>query len=1809
MSVPLRGTLIFLWVGECSMAGNDKALILSSTNKDRVDVNPSVSVRNLSAFTWEAWVKPGINATGSGQRLWVERQGGTQKRLRFAATPVKGMLRFEFARADGQADTNYTYPMTWDDYWHFIAFTADLGAAQYQIILDGAMVQTGKLVGCGKDNNNAALPVSDTAAQGVYIGASTVDGTNFTYWDGKVDVIRLWNSVQPLSAMQSRMSDFTTSTADNLLGEWQLEDTGSSIITAVKGTGNTNPWSATLKRNGAPITNLWTSDRPYLGGGELDTTSPTTPTMSAPSATAATSFNLAWSASTDDVYVQNYEVTVSETNDFSTPVAGWSATNVGLARSTQIDGLTPNTNYFARVRALDVNGNGSDYASYNANAAIRTLAVGDILPPTPPTLSYTAVTATTFTLAWAGATDNVGVTGYKIDIATDSAFTQLLPQYRNSDLGNVTTLFVNQGVGELLTYYARVRAYDAAQNESVDSNTLVISTPALPDTTAPDPVLMQPSTSIEAERFTARWNVGVDNVGVTGYFLDVALDEDFTAYLPGYQNRDVGNVLEYNVSPCQPMTSYFARARAYDAAGNVSLNSDYVEVTATLPSTLSGSGILDVAVEPQDATYVSSATPITPKDARERFLPIRTQLSPYESYVRASAGVLGYWRLNGTDNTLVPNLLGTIDGAVTGSPTMRVAGPLTIGDGSYGMHFDGVDDAVSFPDVSLGGDTTIELIVYPRNRTAATIVSTGNAVGVDEVAVKFDASGNVVFTTYNNTAGSTLVGTTPVTLNAWNHVAVVLSGVTGYIYLNGAQVASGAMQTIRSVSRPVTYLGCALNQSAYLADADVTEFVLYDRALSASDVAARRTSITSSTPVTAHQRAVLRFDYSALIGSLSSASLRFFLYDASASTIAVTALTNDVWTASSLTESVLPAQAAGSVSVTSPVAGNFTEVDVTSLLDPTKRTLSLLLDITGTDGVLIGSPADPLGNRPALDIELDVSDAVEAKTLTLTAQSIQITNLHHNPSIEGSLTGVAGTSGATVTLDSDAFHGAQSAKVVTTGSATGQGVILGTGTGLALTGGHAFSGSVWVKAGANDYALGSCFLKVTHTDATTVSGAAVAFNAGTEWSELVLPPVTATFAKTVDKVECFVTHNAATARTFWVDAVILYDRADMTVPTQVPFFDGTATDGFWLGPPNNSQSALKAVELVGESTYVGDANDNATATVQYRRQGDDAWSVHPDAQVVFDRVTKSLDVKLPAVTARWNYFRNQSFELGTGYVVPTNATVASVVDARAVSGTNALQVTPTAASTVAFGSAPNLNLSGGRSLYLSLHGWSDTPQDVTVRGQAITTAGTQTVTAILSLTDTPQRLVLDPLVIASGVTIKSMTLFVDTASATDPFYLDGVQAQDQDGPYLPVGEGDVWWIGNDEQSPTARWLGHDTAYDVLLTFSDADGIVGVESIGESITTPAPPDNALTVLDLMLTPTNDTLTALVTYLGDDNQTAAVTMEWRRADYTTWSLAPFVWDRDAKTVTALITNLVRGTNYAVRATFADTVDPVYGENPIVRMATTTVSGVSASANPYITFGGVPLLDPQNRKVGVTKHDAFSHPDRVTQIEKLPRLDGAVQLSDSWGAHKIKMSGYVKGDDRDDLAAQVASFKRSLARPLQRLVIDTLDDRGYYYVATCTNLSIAEEGGKTYKHVEWDAEFTCADPFRYDAAETVETGITLIDTSTMTITNDGDVQADPVYTITTGNAVTPITVTLTNKTTGARITPQVTILNSDRLVIDAPRLRVTKNGIEVDFAGSFPRLAVGGNQLAVAITPPTGTVGNSTITLTIRRRHRYF
>src|SRR4029077_11400249 len=151
-----------------------------------------------------------------------------------------------------------------------------------------------------------------------------------------------------------------------------------------------------------------------------DTQPPTAPSSLVATAFSSTQINLSWTASTDNVGVAGYLIERCQGAACASFAQIAALGNVTTYSNTA---LAVSTNYSYRVRATDAAGNLSAYSN------ISSATTPDTTPPSAPSaLTAASISATQINLSWTASTDNVAVTGYRVERcqgASCSNFTQV----------------------------------------------------------------------------------------------------------------------------------------------------------------------------------------------------------------------------------------------------------------------------------------------------------------------------------------------------------------------------------------------------------------------------------------------------------------------------------------------------------------------------------------------------------------------------------------------------------------------------------------------------------------------------------------------------------------------------------------------------------------------------------------------------------------------------------------------------------------------------------------------------------------------------------------------------------------------------------------------------------------------------------------------------------------------------------------------------------------------------------------------------------------------------------------------------------------------------------------------------------------------------------------------------------------------------------------------------------------------------------------------------------------------------------------
>nr|WP_299381506.1 fibronectin type III domain-containing protein [Allomuricauda sp.] len=391
------------------------------------------------------------------------------------------------------------------------ASTDNVGVTNYEIFQDGVSIGNS-----GVNTNFNVTGLTPNTSYDFTVFAEDAAGNTSTV--SNTETVNTLADSQAPSAIVDLSSANTTDTTTDL--SWSASTDNIAVTNyevfqdgvSIANTGTTTNFNVTgltaetsydftvFAEDAAGNTSLVSNTETVVTTAAPDTEAPTAITDLASANTTATTTDLSWSASTDNVGVTNYEVFQD----------GVSIANTGTTTAFNVTGLSPSTSYDFTVFAEDAAGNTSAVSN---TETVNTPFVPDNEAPSAVTdLAASNTTSTTTTLNWSASTDNIGVTNY--EVFQDGV-----------SIGNTgvnTTLNVT-GLTPNTSYDFTVFAEDAAGNTSTVSNTETVLTNAgggVTDYTSENSNL----TTVDwtARDLFADRNVGIGTTNTQGYRLAVA---------------------------------------------------------------------------------------------------------------------------------------------------------------------------------------------------------------------------------------------------------------------------------------------------------------------------------------------------------------------------------------------------------------------------------------------------------------------------------------------------------------------------------------------------------------------------------------------------------------------------------------------------------------------------------------------------------------------------------------------------------------------------------------------------------------------------------------------------------------------------------------------------------------------------------------------------------------------------------------------------------------------------------------------------------------------------------------------------------------------------------------------------------------------------------------------------------------------------------------------------------------------------------------------------------------------------------------
>jgi fibronectin type 3 domain-containing protein len=281
-----------------------------------------------------------------------------------------------------------------------------------------------------------------------------------------------------------------------------------------------------------------------------DGTPPTAPTSLTATVVGGSQINLQWSGATDNVKVTSYLISRSMDGGAPVIIASVSAPTTSFSNAP----LPGGSQFCYFITAQDA------ALMVSQPSPTQCAATPDLTPPTVPTsVVATALAPKQVSVTWTASTDKSGVAVYNVSRGTNGG--------TPVPIGSTTVpSYLDRSTNGRTTYNYRVSACDVAGNCSAFSAGSVVTTPSMPDATAPSVTAYAPAIATGTVTLSStagdpagdgEASSGVAGVRLLVDGLDVALELAAAPYSIRYNTRALPNGI------------HTLTAVARDAAGNV----------------------------------------------------------------------------------------------------------------------------------------------------------------------------------------------------------------------------------------------------------------------------------------------------------------------------------------------------------------------------------------------------------------------------------------------------------------------------------------------------------------------------------------------------------------------------------------------------------------------------------------------------------------------------------------------------------------------------------------------------------------------------------------------------------------------------------------------------------------------------------------------------------------------------------------------------------------------------------------------------------------------------------------------------------------------------------------------------------------------------------------------------------------------------------------------------------------------------------------------------------------------------------------
>lgn len=233
--------------------------------------------------------------------------------------------------------------------------------------------------------------------------------------------------------------------------------------------------------------------------------------------------------------------------------------------------------------------------------------------------------------------------------------------------------------------------------------------------------------------------------------------------------------------------------------------------------------------------------------------------------------------------------------------------------------------------------------------------------------------------------------------------------------------------------------------------------------------------------------------------------------------------------------------------------------------------------------------------------------------------------------------------------------------------------------------------------------------------------------------------------------------------------------------------------------------------------------------------------------------------------------------------------------------------------------------------------------------------------------------------------------------------------------------------------------------------------------------------------------------------------------------------------------------------------------------------------------VQFDGTQLV---NTTYTTRKAQHESMTNRDLDYMQLARDNGSILIQDRWGTKTIRLSGVLFGSSESDLESKIDSFKELFSRQEKNLDIDK-GGTTRRYVATCTSFNFNRDYfNNTF--APWAAEFIVLSGDGKDTSTTTaldEYHLIADPVGTHSFTLSGSKSPQPTITLDGASLTYVKGIKFKNTDTGESITvTDDSDWDYNEVIINCEDKKVTLDGNEVDFYGSFPNFQIGTNNFEI-------------------------